>query len=57
MTREELAKKVQTAAKNGKLSCETAHRLSRKLTVPLGEIGKLCNELRIKITSCRLGCF
>jgi len=57
MTREELTREVRTAAKNGRLSCEEAHRLSGELKIPLREIGAVCNELKIKITSCQLGCF
>ena len=57
MTREELTREVRKAAVNGRLSCEEAHRLSGELKIPLREIGALCNELKIKIASCRLGCF
>ncbi len=57
MTREELIREVRKAAINGRLSCEEAHRLSGELKIPISEIGTLCNELKIKITSCQLGCF
>lgn len=57
MTREELTREVRKAAKNGRLSCEEAHRLSEELKIPLRKIGAVCNEVKIKITSCQLGCF
>lgn len=57
MTREELTREVRKAAENDRLSCEAAHRLSGELKIPLSEIGALCNELKIRITSCQLGCF
>ena len=57
MTREELTTEVRKAAVNGRLSCEEAHRLSGELKIPLREIGALCNELKIKIAACELGCF
>ncbi len=57
MTRNELVKAVQAAAEQGKLSCARAHELSAELGVPLAEIGKVCNELKIKIAACQLGCF
>lgn len=57
MTRDELTREVRKAAVNGRLSCEEAHRLSGELRIPLRDIGALCNELKIKITSCQLGCF
>lgn len=57
MTREELMEEVRKAAVNGRLSCEKAHEIGKKHNVPLKEIGRLCNEIKIKITACQLGCF
>jgi hypothetical protein len=57
MSREELVKAIRKAAVNDKLACETAHTLAKELNVPLREIGALCNELKIKIAACQLGCF
>lgn len=57
MSRDELVREIRNAAVNGRLSCEQAHALAKKLGVPLGEIGSLCNELTIKIAACQLGCF
>jgi hypothetical protein len=57
MSREKLIKAIQNAVVNNKLSCETAHTLAKELKVPLKEIGTLCNELKIKISACQLGCF
>ncbi len=57
MKREELIEKVRAASAGNRLSCERAHELSRELDVTLGEIGAICNELKIRISSCQLGCF
>ncbi len=57
MKREELIEKVRAASDGNRLSCEQAHELSRELNVTLGEIGAICNELKIRISSCQLGCF
>ncbi len=57
ITPEQLVEAVRKAAENGRLSCERAHELGRELNVPLSAIGAVCNELRIKIRSCQLGCF
>jgi hypothetical protein len=57
MDREELIRRIQAAAESGRLSCETARQLAVTLGVPLREIGALCNELKIKISDCGLGCF
>jgi hypothetical protein len=50
---------AKTKDNNGRLfiTCNDAIEISGKLNVKPGEIGKLCNELKIKISHCRLGCF
>jgi hypothetical protein len=57
MTREKLVAAIHTATKDDRLSCEKAYELSKTLGVSLQEIGAICNELKIKIASCQLGCF
>jgi hypothetical protein len=57
MTREKMIEAIRTASINDKLTCEKAHALTKELKVPLKEIGALCNELKIKIIACQLGCF
>jgi hypothetical protein len=57
MTREKAIEAIRTATTGNRLTCEKAHALSQELNMPLREIGILCNELKIKISSCQLGCF
>ena len=57
MTREKIIEAIQMALVNNRLSCEKAHELAKKHNISLQEIGALCNELKIKIASCQLGCF
>ncbi len=57
MTREKMIEAVQMASVNNRLSCERAHELAVELNTSLQEIGVLCNELKIKIADCQLGCF
>jgi hypothetical protein len=58
MTRKEIiVKAIRTASVNDRLTCEKAHSLANELKVPLKEIGSICNEIKIKITACQLGCF
>jgi len=57
MTREKLIEAVQAAAITNRLSCEKAHEMVNTLNVSLQDIGSVCNELKIKITACQLGCF
>lgn len=54
---EKLREAVRSAAQGGRLGCGRAHELSEELGVGLEEIGAVCNELKIKIKECQLGCF
>jgi hypothetical protein len=57
MTRDKMIEAVQKASVNNRLSCEKAHELAKELNTTLPEIGAICNELKIKISACQLGCF
>jgi hypothetical protein len=57
ISKEHLIEAVKNASSGGRLTCEKAHDLGRELNVPLREIGEVCNELKIKIKACQLGCF
>jgi len=39
------------------LSCTEAFDLARKYDVRLAEIGRICNDNKVKICKCQLGCF
>jgi hypothetical protein len=56
-TREQIGDAIRKASRDNRLSCEAAHAIGKELTVSLQEIGAVCNELKIKIASCQLGCF
>jgi hypothetical protein len=57
MSREELKAKIKAAAPEGNISCPAAMRLAEELVISRKDMGKLLNELRIKITQYQLGCF
>jgi hypothetical protein len=57
MTREKIIEAIQAASENNRLSCEKAHELARDVNISLQEVGAICNELKIKIAACQLGCF
>ncbi len=57
MNRENVVQKIREAAVENRLTCTHAHELAQMLNVPLSEIGRICNELHIKISGCQLGCF
>ncbi|MFC1899721.1 hypothetical protein ACFLXP_05280 [Chloroflexota bacterium] len=54
---EELDEKIKESLTNGKLSCNTAFSIARELNININEVGKACDNLQIKISSCQLGCF
>jgi len=57
MTKEELKKAIIASSASGRLTCDKAHELAEKLGVPIKTIGAVCDEIGIRISSCRLGCF
>lgn len=54
---QEVLDKVKAAAVDGKLDCPTARKIADDLGVGNNVIGDACNELKIKIKNCSLGCF
>jgi hypothetical protein len=57
MTREKIIERIRASATDNRLACEKAHSLAAELNISLREIGALCNELKIRISACQLGCF
>ena len=53
----ELIEKLKDLAPQGRISCSDARQLAEKLEIPYGVVGKACNEAKIKIFACELGCF
>lgn len=49
--------KIKAHAKDGKISCKQAQKLADEEGIPYNDMGGLLNELKIKISSCQLGCF
>lgn len=40
-----------------KLACAEAFKLARKFHTEVIQIGRICNQQKIKICKCQLGCF
>ncbi len=55
--KDKLVEEIKQKAINGKLPCYFARRIAEELAVSYKEVGKLADELSIKITNCELGCF
>lgn len=39
------------------LSCAEAFKLADKFGAEIAEIGRICNQRKVKIRRCQLGCF
>lgn len=48
---------IKEFSPGSRLSCSKAREIAERFGIPLSEIGRLANELRIKIIECELGCF
>lgn len=53
----ELHERILFEAEELKLPCSKAFAIASEVKVPVGEVGKICNEVGIKIVGCQLGCF
>ncbi len=55
--RELLKEKLKRLTRDGKIPCAVALKTANEANVAPKVIGDLCNELKIKIAGCQLGCF
>ncbi len=55
--RKELVDALKKGAPEGKITCSAAFSLAEKFDCPKLDLGRLLNELNIKIIRCQLGCF
>lgn len=39
------------------IKCANAFKAAEELGISVGEVGKLCNNNKIKMMGCQLGCF
>ncbi len=53
----QVVQKLREVVTDGKITCTEARKLAEELQVDPSEIGKLCDEEKVKIISCELGCF
>jgi hypothetical protein len=57
MDKQTIINKVNNHTKDGKISCNQAQKIAEEEGIPYKDMGTLLNELKIKITTCQLGCF
>ncbi len=57
MPSSEVFEKLKEREKEGKISCSEARKIAEELKISYREVGRACDELKIKIVACELGCF
>lgn len=55
--RKKLKEAVLEKAKDGKLPCALCLKIADDFRISKREMGKILNEMKIKISQCQLGCF
>ncbi len=55
--RENLKGRILKEAPKLRLPCAKAFIIAADTGLSLAELGELCNELKVKIIKCQLGCF
>lgn len=50
-------KLLKEKSNDEKITCTEARKIAEELKVPYIEVGRMANELKIKIRKCELGCF
>ena len=57
MDNKALEEEIKASLVEGKLPCAVAFKIAKKIKVAPKEVGDAANRLKIKISSCQLGCF
>jgi hypothetical protein len=57
MDRDKLEKVILEKAKDGKLPCAMCFKIAEDFGISNKEMGKILNEMKVKISQCQLGCF
>lgn len=57
MDTKEIIEKIKELAPQGRISCADARQLAEKLNLESAQVGKACDEAKIKVCGCELGCF
>ncbi len=57
LSEEKIKDIIKAETNNNQITCGKLHDLSAQHGISLGDLGKIVDELNIKITRCELGCF
>ena len=57
MDRRKLEERIKEKAKDGNLPCAMCFKIAEDFGISKKEMGKILNEIKVKISQCQLGCF
>ena len=57
MDRKGIEEIIKKKAKDGKLPCAVCFQIAEDFGISNKEMGKILNEMKVKISQCQLGCF
>jgi hypothetical protein len=55
--RKKLEETILKKSEGGKLPCAMCFKIAEDFGISKREMGKILNELKVKISQCQLGCF
>ena len=55
--RKNLKETILKKAKGGKLPCAMCFKIAEDFKISKREMGKILNEMKVRISQCQLGCF
>ncbi len=57
MDRKKLEEAIKDKSKNGKIPCPVCFKIAEDFGISKKEMGKILNEMKVKIGQGQLGCF
>ena len=57
MNRQKLEKAILEKARESKIPCAACFKLAEESEISKREMGKILDEMKIKVSQCQLGCF
>ncbi len=57
MVKDKVEEEIKRKTIDGRLPCPIAREIAKELFVSYKVVGRVADELNIKITDCELGCF
>jgi hypothetical protein len=52
-----IRQKIEALKENDRIACHEALKIAQELNTSPDEVGKILNEMKVKIVHCQLGCF